>query len=383
MRVLVLGCGRMGSAIAMDMAQSDDVSKVVLGDFDEKKTEQLAAKLESDKVLGQRVDVMDQQATVKLMKNFDIVMSALPYGINVLASKAAVEAGVNLVDLTYEERQWELDTPAKEAGVTLVPDCGVAPGLANILAGYGVSLMDEAEEIHIICGGIPQKPVPPLGYRIVFETQGLVDMYCEKSRIVRNGKIVKVDTLSGLEKVQFPGLGELEAFYTDGLSTLLRVMKGKVKNMDEKTARWPGHAEKIRAFRNTGFFNTEPIEVDGVKIIPRKVAVSILNKALRLGEEKDVTVLRVDVLGKKDGNDVEHSFVMVDFFDEERGVTSMARTTGYTAGIVGRMVARGEIQKRGVVPPEEALAGKHKRFISQLADRGIKIQEISKVKRFL
>lgn len=208
MRVLVLGCGKMGSAIAMDMAQNDEVSKVVVGDFDEKKTEQLAAKLDSDKVLGQRVDVMDQQATVKLVKNFDVVMSALPYGINVLASKAAVEGGVHLVNLTLEEQQWELDTPAKEAGVTLVPDCGVAPGLASILAGYGVSLMDEAEEIHIICGGIPQKPVPPLGYRIVFETQGLVDMYCEKSRIVRNGKIIQVDTLSGLEKVQFPGVGD-------------------------------------------------------------------------------------------------------------------------------------------------------------------------------
>ncbi len=383
MRVLVLGCGKMGSTIAMDMAQSDEVSKVVVGDFDEKKTEQLAAKLDSDKVLGQRVDVMDQQATVKLVKNFDVVMSALPYGINVLASKAAVEAGVHLVNLTLEEQQWKLDTPAKEAGVTLVPDCGVAPGLASILAGYGVSLMDETEEIHIICGGIPQKPVPPLGYRIVFDTQGLVDMYCEKSRIVRNGKIIQVDTLSGLEKVQFPGVGELEAFYTDGLSTLLRTMKGKVKNMDEKTARWPGHAEKIRALRNTGFFNAEPIDVDGAKIIPRKVAVSILDKVLALGKEEDVTVLKVDVAGKKDGNSVEYSYFMVDFFDKQLGVTSMARTTGYTAAIVGRMVARGDIQDRGVVPPEIAVAGKLKKFTSELAHRGVRIQEISTVKRFL
>ena len=383
MRVLVLGCGKMGSAIAMDMAQNDEVSKVIVGDFDEKKTEQLAVKLDSDKVLGQRVDVMDKQATVKLVKNFDVVMSALPYGLNVLASKAAVEGGVHLVNLTLEEQQWELDTPAKEAGVTLVPDCGVAPGLANILAGYGVSLMDEAEEIHIICGGIPHKPVPPLGYRIVFETQGLVDMYCEKSRIMRNGKIIQVDTLSGLEKVQFPGVGELEAFYTDGLSTLLRTMKGKVKNMDEKTARWPGHAEKIRALRNTGFFSAEPIDVDGTKIIPRKVAVSILDKVLALGKEEDVTVLKVDVAGKKDGNSVEYSYFTVDFYDKQLEVTSMARTTGYTAAIVGRMVARGDIQDRGVVPPEIALAGKLKKFTAELAHKGIRIQEISKVKRFL
>jgi len=383
MRVLVLGCGRMGSAIALDMVQSDEVSKVVVGDFDEKKADQLAAKLKSDKVLGQRVDVTDQKTTIKLMTNFDVAISAIPHGTNVLASMAAIEAGVHLVDLTFLEQQWELDTPAKEAGVTLIPDCGVAPGLANILAGHGVSLLDEVDEIHIICGGIPQKPVPPLGYRIVFSTYGLVDMYCEKSRIVRNGKVVEVDTLSGLEKIEFPGLGELEAFYTDGLSTLLRTMKGRIKNMDEKTARWPGHAEKIMAFRDTGFFDTQPIEVNGVKIVPRKVAVSILDKALRLGGEKDVTVLRVDVTGKKNGNNVEHSFVMVDFFDEERRVTSMARTTGYTAAIVGRMVARGDIQKRGVVPPEIAVAGKFEKFVSELADRGIKIQEISRVKRFL
>ena len=383
MRILVLGCGKMGSAIAMDMAHSDEVSRVVVGDFYENKAEQLAAKLKSDKVLGQRVDVMDRRATVNLMKNFDIVVSALPYEISVLASKAVVEAGVHLVDLSYDERQWELDTAAKEAGVTLVPDCGVAPGLANILAGYGVSLMDEAEEIHILCGGIPQKPVPPLGYRIVFSTQGLVDMYCEKARIVKNGKIIEVDTLSGLEKVEFPGIGELEAFYTDGLSTLLRTMKGRVKNMDEKTARWPGHAEKIEAFRDTGFFSAEPIQVDGVKTIPRKVAASILDKALKLGEEEDITVLRVDVAGKKDGNKVQHSFVMVDFFDKQQGVTSMARTTGYTAAIVGRMVARGDIQDRGVVSPEIAVAGKLKRFTSELAHRGVRIHEISTVKRCL
>jgi len=382
-RVLVLGCGKMGSAIAMDMAQSDEVSDVVLGDYNQKKTEQLATKLHSEKVSGQRVNVTDRQATKEMMKNFDIAISALPYQISVQASKAAIEAGVHLVDLSLEEQHWELHTPAKKAGVTLVPDCGVAPGLANILAGYGVSLMDEAEEIHIVCGGIPQNPALPLGYRIVFSTQGLVDMYCEKSRIVKNGKMVEVDTLSGLEKVEFPKVGELEVFYTDGLSTLLHTMKGKVRNMDEKTARWPGHAEKIEAFRDTGFFNTEPIEVDGVKIAPRKVAISILDKALRLDGEEDVTVLRVDVKGKKDGNNVEHAFVMVDFFDKQRKVTSMARTTGYTAAVVGRMIARGDIQERGVVPPEIALAGKFKRFASELAERGIRIQEISTVKRFL
>ncbi len=153
--------------------------------------------------------------------------------------------------------------------------------------------------------------------------------------------------------------------------------------MDEKTARWPGHAEKIEAFRDTGFFSADPIQVDGVKTIPRKVAASILDKTLRLGGEEDVTVLRVDVTGKKDGHNVKHSFVMVDFFDKQLGVTSMARTTGYTAAIVGRMVARGDIQDRGVVPPEIAVAGKLEKFTSELAHRGVRIREISTVNRCL
>jgi lysine 6-dehydrogenase len=173
----------------------------------------------------------------------------------------------------------------------------------------------------------------------------------------------------------------LEAFTTDGLSTLLITMKGKVKNMVEKTARYPGHAEKILAMRDSGLFSTEPVEVGGMRVVPRKVAVAVLDKALRIGDEKDVTVLRVDVVGKKDAKEVRRSFVMVDWFDEEQGVTSMARTTGYTAAIVARMVARGEIDERGVVPPETAVVKVFERFRSELVDRGIIIKETSSAKR--
>ncbi|MGQ9586976.1 MAG: saccharopine dehydrogenase C-terminal domain-containing protein [Thermoplasmata archaeon] len=378
--MLILGCGQMGYAIAMDMAQSDEVSEVVVADLDKKRAEQLVAKLKNDKVSGLRVDVKDSQATKKLMGRCDTAVCALPGGLNVFAGRAAIGAGVHMVDLSYGELLVEFDASAKKAGVTIMLDCGVAPGITNVLAGYGASLIDEVDDIRIVCGGIPQSPVPPLGYRIVWSAQGLVNMYCGKSKVVRNGRVVEVDTLSGLEQIEFPGVGRLEAFYTDGLSTLLRTMKGKVRNMHEKTARWPGHAEKIAAMRDAGFFATEPIEVEGVKVVPRDVAVSILDKALRLGDEKDVTVLRVDVSGRKDGSDVEHSFVMVDYFDEERGVTSMARTTGYTAAIIARMVARGEIQVRGVVPPEMAVVKVYKRFVSELGERGIMIQETSRIK---
>jgi len=380
MRVLVLGSGMMGAAIAQDMCDSDEVSDVVLADLDKKKVDAAVARLKTDIVSGRRLDVKDVQATKKLMKGFDVVVCALPEGLNTFASKAAIGAKVHVVDLAYGHRQLEFDGPAKKAGIAIVLDCGVAPGMTNILAAHGASLMDKVDDIRIICGGLPQKPMPPLGYRITWSTWGLINMYCGKARIVRDGKIVQVDAMSDLERIEFPGIGELEAFTTDGLSTLLLTMKGKVRNMVEKTARYPGHAEKILAMRDLGLFDTNPVDMGGVKVVPRNVAVSVLDKTLRRGDEKDVTVLRVDVSGKKDGKGVERSFVMVDRFDEERGVTSMARTTGYTAAIVARMVARGEIGERGVVPPEMAVGRVFRRFVSELEDREVRIQETSRTK---
>jgi lysine 6-dehydrogenase len=380
MRVLVLGSGMMGAAIAQDMVDSDEVSEVVLADLDKKKVDIVVARLKSDNVSGRRLDVKDVQAAKKLMKGFDVAVCALPEGLNTYASKAAIGAKVHVVDLAYGHRQLEFDGAAKKAGITIVLDCGVAPGMTNILAAHGASLMDEVDDIRIVCGGLPQKPLPPLGYRITWSTWGLINMYCGKARIVRDGKIVEVDAMSALERIEFPGMGELEAFTTDGLSTLLFTMKGKVKNMVEKTARYPDHAEKIMAMRDLGLFDTKPVDVGGVKVVPRNMAVSVLDKTLRRGDERDVTVLRVDVAGKKDGKDVERSFVMVDRFDEERGVTSMARTTGYTAAIVARTVARGEIGEKGVVPPETAVVKVFKRFVSELEDRGIRIQETSRIK---
>jgi lysine 6-dehydrogenase len=381
MKVLVLGCGMMGAAIALDMVKSDEVSKVVVADYDNTKSKIVVAQLKSDKVSSRLTDVRDIQATKNLMKGFDVAVCALPEGLNVFANRAAIGAGVHLVDLAYGQELAKLDGAAKRAGITILVDCGVAPGITNILAAYGASLMDEVDDIQIVCGGLPQKPLPPLGYRIVWSTWGLVNMYCGKARIVRDGKVVEVDAMADLETIKFPGFGRLEAFTTDGLSTLLVTMKGRVKNMVEKTARYPGHAEKILAMRDSGLFSTEPVEVGGMRVVPRKVAVAVLDKALRIGDEKDVTVLRVDVVGKKNAKGVRKSFVMVDRFDEEQGVTSMARTTGYTAAIVARMVARGEIDERGVVPPETAVVKVFKRFRSELEDRGIVVKETSSAKR--
>lgn len=377
MKTVVLGAGMMGSAIAQDMADSDDACEVVVVDSDRKRVDELVRRLKNGKVSGRRVDVKDVRATGTIMKGADVAVCALPEGLNAYVSRAAIGAKVHLVDLAYGFRQFGFDARARTAGITIIPDCGVAPGITNILAGYGAGLMDEVDDIRIVCGGLPQTPLPPLNYRITWSTRGLVNMYCEKVTIVRDGRVVEVDAMSDLGRIEFPGIGELETFNTHGLSTLLITMKGKVRNMVEKTARYPGHAERIMAMKALGFFETKPVKVGCVKVVPRDVAISVLDKVLREGDERDLTVLRVDVDGMKDGKTSRRAFVMVDRYDERRGVTSMARTTGYTAAIVARMLARGEIEERGVVPPEKAVLKVFERFRAELKERGIKIKVTS------
>lgn len=374
MRIVVIGCGLISHAIVLDLAKSKEVNEIIIGDVDERRRIDLLEKIKSDKVTQKHIDVTDQQATIKEIKNSDVVISALPYRISILASRAAVSAGVSLVDCSYVQEQWDLDKQARKAGTIIMPDCGVAPGLSNILVGHAVSQMNEVDYAEIICGGIPQKPISPLDYRIVFSTEGVVDLLCGKVPIIRNGKITNIDALSGLRIVDFPGIGNLEVFFTDGLSTLLHTMKNKIKNLEEKTARWPGHVEKIQTMKDVGFFDMDSIEVDGAKVIPRNVTIKLFDKYLRLEDTKDLTVLRVQVNGKKNGRIVEYSYFMLDFFDEKHRMTSMARTTGFTAGIISRMIGRGDIKETGVVPAEIAITeDRFDTFFAELSKKGIKV----------
>ncbi|MEM3050219.1 MAG: saccharopine dehydrogenase C-terminal domain-containing protein [Thermoplasmata archaeon] len=375
MRMLVLGCGMMGKAIAYDLARDRSVAEVICADRDRNQVDSLLARVRSNKISGHRLDVADIASVVSLMRKADAAICALPEGLNVRVARAALRARIHMVDLAYGSHLLDLDAQARKRGIAIVLDCGVAPGITNILAWRGASLLDKVDNVRMICGGLPQDPVPPLMYRITWSTRGLINMYCGKAKIVRKGRVVEVDAMSELERISFPGVGELEAFVTDGLSTLLRTMRGRVENMVEKTARYPGHAEKILAIRDAGLLSPEPVEVDGRKVVPREVAIAVLDELLRLGDEKDITVLRVDVAGTKDGRRVRRRYVMVDRYDERRRLTSMARTTGYTAAVIARMVVQGEIRGVGVLPPEIAVADVYDEFISQLGKRGIEIGE--------
>ena len=240
MRVAVLGCGVVGSAVAKDLADHLSAELFVM-DINEERAETLAREINSG---WMRVNASNYRQLVNTLNGFDLVIGALPGRLGFNALKAAVEAGVDIVDVSYmPENPLTLHEDAERAGIIIIPDCGVAPGLTNILAGYGASRLDAVNYIHIMVGGIPEKPIPPLGYTITWSAIDLLEEYTRPARIVLNGEVVEVPALSGLETVKFPGLGILEAFYTDGLRTLIHTMPN-VAEMWEKTLRYPGHAEK-------------------------------------------------------------------------------------------------------------------------------------------
>ena len=376
MKAAVLGSGLMGSVIAWDLARSDDVDKVVVADINPEKLARARRMTASKKLTTAVVDVKDTKRTVDFLREFDVVASALPHGAVNLANRAAVEAGAKMVDIAFEDEQMQLAAEAKKRGALLIPGCGLAPGLAGILLANGASMLDEAVEGHIFVGGLPQHPKPPLGYRLVFSMVGLLREYLEDARIIRDGKIVKVKPFDTVGKVIFSApVGKCEAFCTDGLATLLYTMK-EMKILDEKTVRWPGHAEKIRFLIEMGLFSKEKVTLDGAAVTPMDVSSELLSRVLSSGPPEDLTVMRVEVVGRKGPARASITYEMLDYYDRKKKITSMGKTTGFTCSIVTRMVGNGEVSGIGVIPPEVALNAKLvQKLHSQLQAKGVKITE--------
>jgi lysine 6-dehydrogenase len=376
MKIGVFGSGLMGSAIARDLVKSKSVDQVAVFDIDRRALDSLARAGPSEKLSVNRHDVTHGSETVRLLRKFDVGVGALPHGLSEYAIQSALQAGVSFVDLIFGWRfgQSRINSAAKKKGITIVPACGLAPGLTNILAMDAVERMDSVDEVHIKVGGIPERPRPPLNYRIVFSFEAVLEEYIRKAKIVKNGKLTEAEALSGLETINFPQpIGKLECFYTDGLSTLTETIRN-VKEMDEKTIRWPGHAAQIRTLIECGLLEVHPVHVNGQRIVPREFVSKVVSERIRLEKEKDLTVLRVDVTGKREGRRVRHRYQMVDHYDSELKLTSMARTTAFPCSVAAQMLGEGLIHKRGLVPPElafdKALRGT---FMKQLRGRGIRI----------
>jgi len=377
MKVLVFGCGNIGSVAAEDMAKTMKSIQVIVADKNMARAKGVAERIGESNVSWVQLDAANQKEVVKALKDFDLAMGFLPGKLGYRLAEACVASGKSLVDVSYmPENPLALDDKAKKASVTIVPDCGLAPGISNILVGHAAAKLDRVQTVHIMVGGLPEKPTPPLGYTITWSPESLIDMYTRRARIVKKGKTVEVEPLSGLEEVEFPGVGKLEAFYTDGLRNLTQTITN-VDDMWEKTLRYLGHAEKIKLLKALGFFEEKQISIDGADVSPRKLTVKLLGKRLWKPKVKDIVALKVEVYGVKNGKKTRHIYHLLDRYDEKRGTTAMARTTAYPASIMAQLVLKKALRENGVVPPEMIGVNDElfKLFFDELEKRGIRITQ--------
>ena len=338
----------VGSAIASDLAHETEY-QVTVADISRHALAQIEARASVTIV---ETDLQDPGAIAQIIEGADLVVSAIPgfMGFNTL--KQVLEAGKDVVDISFfSEDPFELDELAKRNNVTAVVDCGVAPGLCNILAGYQYDRMDEAYIYTCYVGGLPQTRQWPFEYKAVFSPRDVLEEYIRPARTVEHGTVVVKPALSDIELISFPDIGTVEAFNTDGLRTLIQTLN--IPEMREKTLRYPGHANLMKVFRESGFFDAEPIEVDGASVRPISVTSRLLFDQWRLQEEEaDITMMQVIMAGSRDGTPVTYTASLIDRYDEKTGTTSMARTTGYTCAIVARQVLNGMFSRKGICPPE-------------------------------
>ena len=377
MKALVLGAGMMGRAVAYDLAGSPGVDEVALADISLKVAKEAACWTGSEKVRPVRADVARAGETAKLMAGgFDVAVGAVSYKFNAALARAAVRARVHFCDLggnnDVVERELSLDGAARAAGITIIPDCGLAPGLVSILAVRALELLGgEADEIRIRVGGLPVHPRPPLNYKLVFSAEGLINEYAEPALALRGGELVELESLTETEELDFPApFGRLEAFVTSGgASTLPRTMKGKVRDLDYKTIRYPGHCAVMRGMLWLGLGETRPLSIGGHRVAPRELLLELLRRRLR-DDDADAVLLRVT--GTRGGHSVR--FQMVDRGMPEKGISAMMRTTAFPASAVAWMLGAGRIRSLGALPQEECVpAGE---FLREVAARGLQLDKI-------
>ncbi|MGB9907297.1 MAG: saccharopine dehydrogenase family protein [Candidatus Saccharicenans sp.] len=347
MKIIVLGAGLVGRAMALDLATEKDF-RVTAADQDKTRLEELAAR----GLATIKTDLSRPENLTEVIRDQDLVLNALPGWLGFKTLRTSMESGKNVVDIAFfPEDPFELDGLAREKGLAAIVDAGVAPGLSHLLAAYGLSQLDRGQSLHIYVGGLPLVRQWPFEYKAVFSPLDVIEEYLRPARMKENGQLVTRPALSDPEFLEFEELGTLEAFNTDGLRTLLRTLD--LPEMKEKTLRYPGHREKMLMLRETGFFDSSPVDIGGLPIKPLEFTARILFSRLQLkpGDE-DLTVLRVAVAGEKDGRPTRLTFELLDRFDRVQGIHSMARTTGYTATMLARALARNLVKMKGIIAPE-------------------------------
>lgn len=357
MNYLVVGAGMMGSAIAFDLARSKGVTGVTLADVDPGRAQSVTDRINSPLVRSETVNVEFYDDVVELFRNHQCVIGAVSFRFNFNLSRAAIEAGTHFCDLGGNDeivrKQRGLDDKARAAGVTIVPNCGLAPGLASILAARGAETFESVESIHLRVGGLPQNPVPPFQYQLVFSIEGLMNEYTGQAAVLREGRLTHVDAMTGVEPIQFPPpFGTLEAFHTSGGASLLPEMfEGRVRELDYKTIRYPGHCDRFKALLDLGFASSEPMSMGTSVMTAREIFLELLKKKLG-GDSPDVVLLRVTLIGQRHGTRRTLAYHLVDFHDKNDNITAMMRTTAYPTSVIAQMLGENRISDRGVFTPE-------------------------------
>jgi lysine 6-dehydrogenase len=385
MRMAILGGGQQGSACVLDWLRQPDVTSVLVVDSDADRVESLQRRFQDGRIQTLVCDVGDEERLIEALRGSAALVSAVPYFLNVGVTKTAIASGVHLVDMggntevVFQQRS--LDEDARAANVAVIPDQGLAPGLACILAAHAVRGFDEVDSVRMRVGGLPQHPRGPLQYALVFSIHGLINEYVGDAVVLENGEIARRPTLTGLEAIRFPApVGRCEAAYTSGgTSTLPWTLRGRVRDLDYKTVRYPGHWRRFAFLKKMGLLDSEPVKVGRLSVSPRDMLASVLEPRLTIPETRDLVVLRVSVTGRKDGKIRRRRFDLLDYFDEKTGLTAMMRTTAFPTSETALLLARGQIAERGVLAAETVVPGD--RYVRSLRARGMRIRDSETVVR--
>ena len=383
MKILVLGCGNIGSVAARDLAENLPSAEIVVADASKTRAEETAKKIGRENVSHALIDASNHSELTSTIRKFDLAVGALPGFLGFRACKASISAKVNMVDVSFmPENVMKLNKDALKAKVCVIPDCGMSPGLGSMLVGRASSQLDTVESVHMFNGGLPEKPLPPLEYVITWSAKDLIELYTRKANIVQDGKLIQVPATSGVEELTFSGVGKLEAFYSDGLRTLLKTVK-VTGDMWEKSLRYPGHAEKINLLETLGFFEKNSVCVEGTGVSPRALTERLLEVKLKKPEMPDIVAMLIEVVGSKNAERVQFQYRMLERFDKKHKVTAMARTTAYTASVVAQLVAKRAIIEKGVIPTEKLGMNKrvYTRFMGMMKQKGVSVKETKRKMR--
>jgi len=384
---IILGAGRQGIAAAYDLARFGEASRVTLADVERERAQvaaarvnQLAATNVADAIA---LDVRDENAVRRILKGYNVALSGVPYFYNLALTKAAIDSRVSFCDFggntDLVRQQHALDPEAKRAGVRVVPDCGMGPGMGNTLAVYAMDLVGEPEHVYMYDGGLPQKPQPPWNYALTFNIEGLTNEYYGGMTILRNGKLFHAPCFTELEIVDVPPIGKMEAFMiAGGVSTAPWTFQGKLQTYQLKVLRYPGTFAQLKAFSDLGLFDLRPIKVNGNEVVPRQVFNTLFDPQVRVDDLEDVCIVRAEAKGKKNGQPTEAFVEVIDYHDPATGFTAMQRLTGWHASIVCAMMAKGETPV-GSIPLELAVPGVA--FVREARKRGIAVTERIRITR--